>query len=514
MQKTEASTMTEQSYTGANLQKEGQALTSLSVQPHRTVLGSVGSEITGREEVKQINVTGEFEVTVKNTGILPVFNASVHISELSLAGVTVLEDETKSLTTMSGGQENTATFTFDVVSDRTSFVDTMRQLCGDSIRQVSYELEGTTGGFVIGTSIESSGTIAPGSKSCNLPTAGDGGSDQPGNGDGSEDGDDGDGGDNGDGGIIGGGPADSDFVIDGPDRPPVGEQVSYSMVNQGEPLNADLKQYYWFIDGEQIDVFGQTIEWRFAQGEEGSHTIRCEVQDGWSESTLDSATKEVNVQPGEPELDVRLEGPSNVTAGDREDYVIVDSSGETLEPEYTYDWRVDGDMVRESNATYTHIFTEEDAGLGVTIECDIEEPGAADSGRLAHVEMDIDVESDVEDQGGEIEGPTSVDVGEEASYTFSKAPGDYGAWTVGYEWDVDGDSVDSGQNCTHTFNDPGEATLTCMVKDQWTGEYIDRESVRVDVGGGVYSLSERSDLRVEKEHSTPSMSEAAQQKDT
>lgn len=464
--------MTEQSYTGANLKKQDQALTSLSVQPHRSVLGAVGSEITGREEVKQVNVTGEFKVTVKNTGILPVFNASVRISELSLVGVTVLEGETKSLATMSGGQEDTATFTFDVVSDKTSFVDTMRQLCGGSMRQVPYELEGTTGGFVIGTSIDSSGTIAPGSKSCNLPTAGDGGSDQPGEG---EPGD-GDGSNGGDGSDGGNGRADTELVIEGPDSPETGESVGYTLENNGEPFNAVVLDYYWYVNGEQIDEYGRSIDYTFTRPQVGSGTITAQVQDGVTGSLLGSSTKELDIQQGETQYDLELEGPDTVEAGERAEFEV---EGEGLSAADTYTWEVNGQRVRESTSLLTYTFGETQVGPN-TVTCTVIDASTGDISQ--GLEKEVEVESSAPDQGGQIEGPTNVTAGEPVDYEFSKRPDDYGAISVLYDWYLDQEHVHNGREPTITF-ESGEHTLRCVASDMWSGDRIDSDTIQVNAGG-------------------------------
>lgn len=499
--------MSERRLTGLNLQKESQALSSITVQPDRTDLGEIGSGVTGREEVRRINIGGEFEVTVKNTGILPVFNASVHIDSLDIAGVTVVENKTESLATMTGGQTSTATFTFDHTTNETSTVNTMRSFCSGETDEISIDLKGSTGGFVMGTSIDSGGTIEPGNISCSLPSV-DEPDDREDDGTG-EDGDSDSGGDGEDDGGNGGGQADADLVIEGPDEPTAREEVEYTVVNEGEPFNAST-DYYWYADGEQISQFNQTIQWTFSENEVGSVEIQCEVRDAWNDETvLGTTEKTVEVQEPEESYNVRIEGPTTVEVGESGEYEIT-ADGIDFRTSDRYDWKVDGDMVSESTSTYNHTFMLADAEQDVNISCEV----FRSDERIGAAETDVFVESDSDSSRGDIEGPDTVNVGEENTYTYSKDRDEYDAWDVDYEWYADGDFETRGREANIQFDESGTKTVRCVVRDGWNGNQIDQGTMEVEVNSqSASTLRNRLDQSgLTREHRLPSMSEAADHK--
>lgn len=110
--------------------------------------GSI-EDVTITQTNDRVTVAGTLVLAVENTGVLPIFNATVTVSELTVTGVTALEDESK---TISSADDVEFDFSFTQSSSR--YLSTAQTICGGG--QMDGEFEGSISGFILGSSFDDS----------------------------------------------------------------------------------------------------------------------------------------------------------------------------------------------------------------------------------------------------------------------------------------------------------------------------------------------------------------------
>lgn len=116
-----------------------------------------------RQSPSDIDVAGDYVVTVKNSGLVRIPNPKLKINNVSIAGETILSDEEKGLETISRDSEVSVKFSFETtLSDSESVAN---NICDGSVEtRVKEKLEGV----VLTLSFEDSAKLNVVSPSCNL----------------------------------------------------------------------------------------------------------------------------------------------------------------------------------------------------------------------------------------------------------------------------------------------------------------------------------------------------------
>jgi plastocyanin len=249
---------------GYNLKKDEDQIKNFVVEPNRTFLGGIGDALTGGE-AQRFDVEGEYEVVVKNTGIIPVFTGSVNINSLEIEGKQVINDKTKSLPTLYGNQSVPVSFDFSITSDDQTFVSEVKKICNGESPTTS--LNASLDGLILGQPILAE-SLDIESRNCNIPQS-DNGSGGVGGGGGGGGGDTGGGTGQGTGRII---------VENSPSDDGVAE-----LTIEGE-YDAWLKSFNWeFGDGSTASGRGVVHTY----DSNGEYTVVCTVTDDATGNTLD-----------------------------------------------------------------------------------------------------------------------------------------------------------------------------------------------------------------------------------
>jgi len=200
----------------------------------------------------QVQLSGEYTVTVTNTGILPV-PVTLSVTEVKLDGNTIIEDKTAKLGTVSGEAEGTVEFEATVSSS-----SAINSACAS--QPVNAEVNESVSGFLLAIVTEEEVEVKSPSPSCNIgagspfpgggggttdprqPGGGGGGGGRGGGGGGGGGGTDprqpgggGDGGQDPGSGGGGGQPEPVDISISGPSEVNTGETAQFSADVSGNP---------------------------------------------------------------------------------------------------------------------------------------------------------------------------------------------------------------------------------------------------------------------------------------
>lgn len=110
--------------------------------------GSI-EDVTITQTNDRVTVAGTLVLAVENTGVLPIFNATVTVSELTVTGVTALENESKTISSADDVE-----FDFSFTQNSSRYLSTAQTICGGG--QIDGEFEGSISGFILGSSFDDS----------------------------------------------------------------------------------------------------------------------------------------------------------------------------------------------------------------------------------------------------------------------------------------------------------------------------------------------------------------------
>jgi len=106
-------------------------------------------DVTINQTGDRVTVAGTLVLAIKNTGVLPIFNSTVTVSELSVTGVTALEDESKTISSADDVE-----FDFSFTQNSSRYLSTAQTICNGG--QMDGEFEGSISGFILGSSFDDS----------------------------------------------------------------------------------------------------------------------------------------------------------------------------------------------------------------------------------------------------------------------------------------------------------------------------------------------------------------------
>ncbi|MFP4052110.1 MAG: PKD domain-containing protein, partial [Thermoplasmata archaeon] len=240
----------------------------------------------------------------------------------------------------------------------------------------------------------------------------------------------------------------TDPVADAGKNITVGIDEQFTLDGSGSSDNGKIVKYIWTIQG--TDYQGEMIEHSFSPV--STYEITLTVKDEAGNTDTDSITITVEDQTA-PTADAR--GDSTV---DEDTVVTFNGSGSSDNVgivEYT--WTINGETKNGEEVKYT--FTnpgEYDITLNVT-----DEAGNWDTDTITVTVLDVTAPSAV------IEGDTELD--EDTVVTFNGSMSSDNVGIVDFIWTIEGSKL-SGEEVSHTFEDPGTYTVKLNVTDS-AGNY-------------------------------------------
>lgn len=256
-----------------------------------------------------------------------------------------------------------------------------------------------------------------------------------------------------------------------PSTPTTGDTVTFDASESSDP-DGSIQSVRWDLDGDGTDeASGMTVD--HAYDEAGEYEVSVTVADGDGET--DTARTAVTVEAGS-KPDVAFEfSPSDPRANEE---VTFDASASS-DPDGqidVYEWDFDGDGTVDAHGQ-TVAYTYEESG-SYTVALTVVD----DDGNEAFTTGTVSVGESTAPEPSFSVSPDGPSAGEEVTFDAS-ASSDLDGSIAMYEWDLTGDeAVDAtGETVTHTFEEPGEYTVTLVLTDD--GGATASVSKQISVGG-------------------------------
>ena len=160
--------------------------------------------------------------------------------------------------------------------------------------------------------------------------------------------------------------------------------------------------------------------------------------------------------------------------------VVSFNASESTDPDgeiISYDWKVDGESI-EGGTTAGHTFNEAgEWNVELTVTDDEGAQDRADATIYVTTSSNEEPEARISTDPEPTDGIVTVEVGEEVEFDAGDSSDPDGE-IESYEWEFDDQTPpDNGESATHSYEEPGDYTVTLTVTDDAYG----RDSVTVEV---------------------------------